>query len=687
MCILMEDTNDVPLRGLQNSSSRDDGKISHGMLGNTRDVSMTQSQFKYFRFGPAQTSSINPKSNVSIIDHETNTNIALTETTTSDHYKLLGVNIAFDGNSSAQSSMFRQKGEKLAIAFNRCQLTANDTLQGYQSIFLPGVKYGMAASCIPTSDLKKLQQIITRPILPKLGYNRHFPSSIVYTTIHFGGIGLQDLPIEQGISHTTFGIGHLRANTEIATSLYILLESYMLNAGMILSPLQDNTLYSYVYAPWLNTLRSFLLLTDSRIATPLLSCPALLRLNDQPIMKVASKLDLNAIQLEKVNACRIWLQVTSVAEITDIDGKELLPYAVKGTSNTDDSPMLWVISPSKFRWPTHSKPTNSAWRLWGKVLQSKTHGATLNTSELKTPLGKWHKLPVHYRTWLFHTNKSRLKIRQQLPDGQTRIFAIKRNSTHTTQTYHRIQEMFDRDGGFNPITPIQIRAKSLDVRRQNITRRDFTPTIYPNTSSETTTPPPRPHTPSAPSTRSFIICVRTIHTYEMQTFTWTISQTPGYTTTTGSAQQIDSRSCAPFRGSLIGLFQALVALLRTVRTINDNPKSFHIIICAKDARLLHTIQHCKHKYILARHMTASETELILEIKPLLRRFHHFRTHLITKHEPAHSPPHRTLVDCMEQIKSHNPSIPASYRVKGPATLWIKKQEITSNLETELRHAA
>jgi hypothetical protein len=55
MSVLVEDTNDVSLRGLQNSSSRDDGKISHGMLGNTRHVSMTQSLFKYSEIATTNT--------------------------------------------------------------------------------------------------------------------------------------------------------------------------------------------------------------------------------------------------------------------------------------------------------------------------------------------------------------------------------------------------------------------------------------------------------------------------------------------------------------------------------------------------------------------------------------------------------------------------------------------------------
>jgi hypothetical protein len=118
-------------------------------------------------------------------------------------------------------------------------------------MFLPGVKYRWASSCKPTLDLKITRRKFARAVLPKLGYYRQFPVSIVYTPVQFGGIDLQDMNMEHGIAHTTFVIWHLHTKTEIATSLYILLESYMLMVSTTTSPLQDGRLYTFVDDPWL----------------------------------------------------------------------------------------------------------------------------------------------------------------------------------------------------------------------------------------------------------------------------------------------------------------------------------------------------------------------------------------------------------------------------------------------------
>jgi hypothetical protein len=50
-------------------------------------------------------------------------------------YKLLGVMMAFDGNTTAQESTLRAKCNKLATAFNQLQLTSSEALQGYTDPF------------------------------------------------------------------------------------------------------------------------------------------------------------------------------------------------------------------------------------------------------------------------------------------------------------------------------------------------------------------------------------------------------------------------------------------------------------------------------------------------------------------------------------------------------------------------
>jgi hypothetical protein len=628
---------------------------------------------------------------ISITDHETKKPIELKEITVREPYKLLGVNIAFDGGSDAQSTMFHQKCEKLATAFNRCNLSAEDTLQGYRSIFLPGAKYGFAASSIPIRNLKKSQQIITRAVLPKLGYNRHFPTPVVYAPTQFGGIGLQDLAVEQGVAHATFVIGHLRANTDIASSLYILLESYMLVTGTTTSPLQDFRPHLFIDAPWLDTLRKFLKSTNSQITTPKLRCPSLKRTNDQPIMRVASVLDFSDSQLNQVNQCRCWLQVTTLAEITDIDGRELLNCALHGISDDNNLPTLWIISQSMLRWPHQQKPGLPAWRLWRKVLRSLSSHNNLNSTTLRTPLGQWYDSAHLQRKWLFRSDETKHIIQQQLRDGTTKEFSIKRKSTHTHQTYHLRPNISNQEDFRFAITPYIIQQNSIEVGHVR-PHHTSTPLIYPTADPPTITTPtahlPTPSLPTGTPPPIYLICLHTIHTHEQQKFSWTVSQPYSTLMGKGIVQQLASTSCAPFRGGLIGLLQATEFIDLQSQLNRGSPLTeSRLTICSRDPKLLNSLRRVRHKRKTARSMLEPETELILELAKKLKSFQQFRTHLSTRHDQTNSNESIAINQCITHVQTHQQPTPTTYRGIGRATIWLNRSEVSQDIETELRTAA
>jgi hypothetical protein len=294
--------------------------------------------------------------------------------------------MALDGNHLAQANSLQSKCDNLAIAFNRCRLSQDDALQGYLTIFLPAAKYGLEATSIPPKHLEKAQSTIAQAVLPKMGYNRNMPISIVYGAAKYGGIGLQNLVTEQGLVHATFLISHLRANTDVYKHLIILLETYMLLAGTISSPLQYLTAYTYIQSPWIDTLRHFLRSIQATIITPNIQCIQILRLQDQAIMTLARLYTSNHKTLTIINNCRTWLQVNTIAEISNSDGTHLLHQAIVGSSDGMETPTLWIISKSQMHWPQQKRPDKPSWRIWKRFLDRIT---IASTNILKRPLGSW----------------------------------------------------------------------------------------------------------------------------------------------------------------------------------------------------------------------------------------------------------------------------------------------------------
>jgi len=72
-------------------------------------------------------------------------------------------------------------------------------------------------------------------------------------------------------------------------------------------------------------------------------------------------------QLERLNACRMYLAVTTLAEITDHTGVELLPQILSSPTKPTP-PGLTNISLSTLCWPNVHLPTITCWKLWTKTI-------------------------------------------------------------------------------------------------------------------------------------------------------------------------------------------------------------------------------------------------------------------------------------------------------------------------------
>jgi hypothetical protein len=103
-------------------------------------------------------------------------------------------------------------------------------------------------------------------------------------------------------------------------------------------------------------------------------------------------------QLESINACRLYLQITTIAEISNENGTNLLQCALKGKLDQHTNlPQLWLYSKSTLDWPYQERPPTKAWYFWKKLLTS----FTTNTPALSLiqPLGPWLSTVHTQRQW------------------------------------------------------------------------------------------------------------------------------------------------------------------------------------------------------------------------------------------------------------------------------------------------
>ncbi len=122
-----------------------------------------------------------------------------------------------------------------------------------------------------------------------------------------------------------------------------------------------------------------------------------LRTYDVYIMEVAGELGLTKVQLEQINTCRMFLQITTLADMMDHMGGFLLPHAFLQTSS-EHRIGLESLSTSTLMWPEISNPTKAMWKLWTKTICMLFTGDT-NGTQLRQPLGAWTSNFQKYWDW------------------------------------------------------------------------------------------------------------------------------------------------------------------------------------------------------------------------------------------------------------------------------------------------
>jgi hypothetical protein len=96
-------------------------------------------------------------------------------------------------------------------------------------------------------------------------------------------------------------------------------------------------------------------------------------------------------QLEKLNLCRMWAKVITLANITTGDGKHLTQECKEEnvTSNCHHS----------LTWPKAGQPDRTCWKLWTKAIDECFLRADDRHERQSQPLGAWTQLP---KDWQWH---------------------------------------------------------------------------------------------------------------------------------------------------------------------------------------------------------------------------------------------------------------------------------------------
>jgi hypothetical protein len=137
---------------------------------------------------------------------------------------------------------------------------------------------------------------------------------------------------------------HLRTPGQFRSLLLVNLQRYQVVAGVSYSPLQSpDTKLPYLEHAWLDSTRQFLKHCSANLEIPEIVLPQPKRVNDTCIMDEFLRLNLAPTTLKRLNFCRLWLKVTLISDISNLQGSTIAATAWQGLKPMPSSPADWPI--------------------------------------------------------------------------------------------------------------------------------------------------------------------------------------------------------------------------------------------------------------------------------------------------------------------------------------------------------
>ena len=305
-------------------------------------------------------------------------------------YKTLGAHVEPMQHQKTHYNTLLAKSKLHArlLASSSCQ--APHTWIYYYSVFLRSIGYSLPVSHLSSDQLNKLQQPIITVVLSKMGYCSNTSRILTFLCSFYGGLDFRGLRLEQGIGQLTFLIRHLRTPGQVHDLLEIALSWFQFCAGVgypiLLYPEKS---ISHLEGHWLVSIRQFLASIEGSLELTSTHIPALQRSGDAFLMeKACSSRLFSPADLRKLNYCRLYLNVTTLSDVTNATGNRFAPGIFAGTKSVQQNS-------SKGPAAKQDRPSNPTWAIWRRLLR--LYG---DINSLFLPLAAWHVSgPNLHRDW------------------------------------------------------------------------------------------------------------------------------------------------------------------------------------------------------------------------------------------------------------------------------------------------
>lgn len=256
----------------------------------------------------------------------------------------------------------QQEMTKLAMRMNRGSFNRPETTMIYNSRWQSRISFYLPLTTFTHSQCERLQAIMYAAMLPQMGYKRHIPRVIRHGPKHLVGSGMIHMYTEQGTKHLQHFLGTIRQGRELSDILQITYSNYQLHLGISIFFLNTSIMKCPHHVQGrIAFLWDFCNQHNITFNCPTIWTPTFSTHNDCNLMDTLTNVrDIAEDSIKTFNACRIYLQVINLSDITTPNGLAIRPEILE--------PPINYYPRSTLTWPYQKRPTSEAWVIWKTLL-------------------------------------------------------------------------------------------------------------------------------------------------------------------------------------------------------------------------------------------------------------------------------------------------------------------------------
>jgi hypothetical protein len=304
------------------------------------------------------------------------------------------------GNQLEQFRQLHKKSDSSTEFLWKSHLTSKEAWTYYYAWYLPSIGYPLSCSSLTYAQLDRVQRTAMTMIVARCGYNRNTKREIIYGPMVYGGANFRHLYMHQGVGQLSLFMRHWRQPHTLTGKLLKCAVAWIqMTAGASYSIFQRvHEVLPHLESKCLTSMRTFMSHINASFELDTNGVPPPQRQHNAHIMEmILESNQFTALQIRRLNYCRLYLQVVTISNITDATGTHLDQSKLHGIPDAKSSTTTWIHV-------HQDRPSEDEWKLWKKAnrIWSTIHG------ELHTAMGRWlHPRPSQRQQYFAYLHRNR----------------------------------------------------------------------------------------------------------------------------------------------------------------------------------------------------------------------------------------------------------------------------------------